>query len=457
MDKPLIPISGSTGITWPAVPRRADAQMLGILWQFEQSQWWPAETILARQLGQLERLLGHAIATVPFYKERLGFLHGAKSGTLDTATFRRIPILTRAEIQEAGAALASTRIPADHGKPFEIRTSGSTGRPISVQGTAVTGTMLRAANMRYHLWFKRDFARKTCCIRMLRGKQVEAAEKGRPVPWADGFPSGPMMLRHVATPISEQFDWLLAQDPEYLLTFPSNLLALIRHSEKRGERLKKLREVATLGEALDAGVREACESVWKVPVVDAYSSQEFGMIAMQCPDHPRHHYHVTSEVVFLEILDDKGAPVKPGEVGRMVLTDLHNFATPLIRYEIGDLAEAGDACPCGRGLPMVARVLGRSRNMLVLPSGEQMCPRFTYEEFLFKLPIRQFQVIQENLETLAVRLVADRRLAPEEEASVKATILAKTRHPFNVRIDYVADIPRAASGKFEEFRSEVAA
>jgi phenylacetate-CoA ligase len=221
--------------------------------------------------------------------------------------------------------------------------------------------------------------------------------------------------------------------------------------------LPKLREVATLGEALDAGVREACEKSWKVKVVDAYSSQELGLIAAQCPDHPKQHYHVVAENVLLEVLNERGEPARPGEVGRMVLTDLHNFATPLIRYEIGDLAEMGSPCPCGRGLPMIARVLGRTRNMLVLPSGEQMCPRFTYEEFLFKLPIRQFQVIQENLETLAVRLVADRKLAPEEEKTVRDTILAKTRHPFAIRIDYVTEIPRAASGKFEEFRSEVAA
>jgi phenylacetate-CoA ligase len=439
------------------MPRQAEAMVFAVLRQMEESQWWPAETILAYQLRQIERLLNHAAATVPFYGERLRFLRGSKTGTLTLETLRRIPILSRADIQEAGEGLTSRKIPADHGAPFEIKTSGSTGRPVKVKGTTVTGLMLRAANLRYHVWFKRDFAAMTACIRMLRGKQLQAAEAGKPISWADGYPSGPMMLCHVATPISEQFDWLLKLDPDYLLTFPSNLLALIRHSEKTGLLLPKLREVATLGEALDAGVREACEKSWKVKVVDAYSSQELGLIAAQCPDHPKHHYHVVAENVLLEVLNERGEPARPGEVGRMVLTDLHNFATPLIRYEIGDLAEMGSPCPCGRGLPMIARVLGRTRNMLVLPSGEQMCPRFTYEDFLFKLPIRQFQVIQENLETLAVRLVADRKLAPEEEKTVRDTILAKTRHPFAIRIDYVTEIPRAASGKFEEFRSEVAA
>jgi phenylacetate-CoA ligase len=94
--------------------------------------------------------------------------------------------------------------------------------------------------------------------------------------------------------------------------------------------------------------------------------------------------------------------------------------------------------------------------MLALPSGEQICPRFIVEDFAFDLPIRQFQIIQENLETLAVRLIADRKLAPKEEERIRKSLIETARHPFKVRIDYVTEIPRSASGKFEEFRSEVA-
>jgi len=452
-----VPISGCTGVAWPAVPKRQDALLFAVLRQLDETQWWPAEALLAHQLRQLERLLAHAATTVPFYGERLKVLQGIKTGALTYEAFRRIPVLRRAEIQEAGEALVSRKIPADHGAPFEIKTSGSTGRPVAVKGTAVTGLMLRASNMRYHLWFKRDFTKKTACIRMLRGRQIEAANAGKPVPWADGYPSGPMYLRHVNTPVAEQLDWLVAQNPDYLLTFPSNLTALIRLSLQRGIKLANLKEVATLGEALDPAVRESCAKNWGVPVVDAYSSQEFGLIAVQCPEHPEAHYHVMAETMLLEVLNDRDAPCAPGETGRMVLTALHNFATPLIRYEIGDLAEAGTSCPCGRGLPMVARVLGRTRNMLVLPSGEQFCPRFIFEDFIYALPIRQIQVIQESLEELAVRLVADRKLTPEEQERVKASLLAVARHPFRLRFDYLPEIPRAASGKFEEFRSEVAA
>ena len=453
-SKPPVPKSALTDVLWPAVPNRNDALLLAVVRQLDETQWWKPEALLFQQLLQIERVLGHALATVPYYKQRLGFLAGRKAGALTFDDFRQIPILRRSDIQEAGAALISTKIPSDHAPVFDIKTSGSTGRPIVTKGTAMTGLMLRAANLRYHLWFKRDFSAKTACIRMLKGKQLEAAKANRAVAWADGYASGPMMMRHVTTPVSEQFDWLLDQKPDYLLTFPSNLLALIRLSKLRGTKLGSLREVITLGEALDPAVRDICEKEWGLPVVDAYSSQEFGMLAVQCPSAP--HYHAQSENVLIEILDADGGPCPPGQTGRLVITALHNFATPLIRYEIGDLAIPGEPCGCGRGLPVITRVLGRTRNMLTLPSGEQICPRFIVEDFAFDLPIRQFQIVQENLETLAIRLVADRALAPKEEERIRRSLIETARHPFKVRIDYVTEISRSASGKFEEFRSEVA-
>jgi len=449
-----VPKSAVRGIGWPAVPNQRDSSILSMLWQLEASQWWPAEVLQAQQLRQLGQVLAFSAKTVPFYRDRLKPLAGLKAGELTIEAVRSIPVLRRSEIQEAGEALFSTDVPPDHGKPFDIKTSGSTGRPITVKGTTITGLMLRAANLRYHRWFNRDFTGKTASIRMHRGASAKAADAGKPIPWMDGFPSGPMLMFHVQSPVSEQWDWLMKQDPDYLLTFPSNLVGLIRHSRKRGEKLARLRQVATLGEALDPNVRTICERDWGLPVIDAYSSQEFGLIAVQCPTGT--HYHVQSETMLVEILDDDGNPCKPGETGRMVLTSLHNFASPLIRYEIGDMAEAGSPCSCRRGLPVVTRILGRARNMLTLPSGDQICPRFVFEEFAWDLPIRQLQVVQNSLETLTVRLVCDRPLTPDEEKRVTETLLKTARHPFAVRFEYVPEIPRAASGKFEEFQSNVA-
>ena len=105
-----------------------------------------------------------------------------------------------------------------------------------------------------------------------------------------------------------------------------------------------------------------------------YSSQEFGYIALQCPD--AHTYHVQSEAVYVEILDGPGGPCRPGEVGRVVISTLHNYATPLLRYEMGDYAETGGDCVCGRTLPVLNRIVGRERNMWIMPNGQRMWPVF---------------------------------------------------------------------------------
>ena len=455
--KPIpIPRSARSGIAWPALPPPVDATLLALQYQLEQSQWWPAETLLVLQLRQLEPLLAHAARTVPFYRERLRGLAGLGRGGLTMDAFRRLPVLRRTDIQEAAAALVSRRLPKDHGNTSDISTSGSTGRPITVKGTAVTGMFFRAMNLRYHLWHGRDFSAKTAAIHALRGASARAAETGESVSWVPGYDSGPMVYFDVSRPVGEQLDWLRRQNPGYLLTYPSNLRALLRRCEETGERPDRLREVATMGEVLDPGVRAACETVWGVPVVDAYSAQEIGMIALQCPDRP--HYHVQAECVLVEVLDDDGKPCAPGEVGRIVITALHNFATPLIRYEIGDYAEVGGACPCGRGLPVITRIAGRVHNMLTLPSGGQAWPvQFFSSELLAVAPVRQFQLVQRSLEEIEVRLVTARDLSEDEEAGLRELIGNRLGHGFRLRFVYVDEIPRLPSGKYEDFRSEVGA
>ena len=447
LDPVHIPVSRRSGISWPAIPAFVDAAVLALQHQLEESQWWPAETLLVLQLRQLESLLAHAARTVPFYRERLRSLAGLGRGGLTMDAFRRLPVLRRTDIQEAAAALVSRRLPKDHGNTSDISTSGSTGRPITVKGTAVTGMFFRAMNLRYHLWHGRDFSAKTAAIH---------AETGESVSWVPGYDSGPMVSFDVSRPVGEQLDWLRRQNPGYLLTYPSNLRALLRRCEETGERPDRLREVATMGEVLDPGVRAACETVWGVPVVDAYSAQEIGMIALQCPEHP--HYHVQAEDALVEVLDDRGKPCAPGKVGRVVVTALHNFATPLIRYEIGDFAEVGPPCPCGRGLPVITRIAGRVHNMLTLPSGEQVWPvQFFSSELLAVAPVRQFQFVQRSVEEIEVKLATARELREDEEAGLRELIGTRLGHGFALRFVYVDEIPRLPSGKYEDFRSDVTA
>lgn len=448
------PISGFPGIDWPALPADADGAMLALAYQFDRSQWLPGEILEGLQLRQLETLLGHAHRTVPFYRRRLGVLAGFRRGTLDMEIWRRIPVLTRVEVQDAGEALTSNAIPASHEPLTEIQSSGSTGRPVTVTGTGVTGTFFRALNLRYHVWHRREFSARAAGIRLFKDKQAEAAAEGRPTNWVPGHASGPMYLFDITRPVGEQLEWLQSQDPVYLLTHPSNLTALLRLGRESGVRLPNLRQVTTMAEVLDPETRGFCREVWGVDISDAYSAQEVGMIALQCPDRP--HYHVQAESLLVEVLDHAGRPCPPGTTGRVVITDLHNFATPLIRYEIGDYAEVGGTCPCGRGLPVLTRILGRVRNMATLPSGDVFYPlAFWSPEILRIAPVRQIQLIQKTVHDIDVKLVMTQQPEVEVEERLRAYMIERLRHPYNLRLVFVDEIPRPPSGKFEDFVSEI--
>ena len=301
-----MPLRSRTGIDWPAIPQAPDAIILALLKQLDQSQWWPGGKILAMQLRQAELLFAHAARTVPFYRRRLEVLKDIRRGGLTLDAWAKIPILKRSEIQEAADGLTSRRPPRDHGRLLDIKTSGSTGRPIEIKGTDVTRVFLAALNLRYHLWHGRDFSGKVASIRNLNREQTEAAEKGEPMEWARGYRSGPMVMFPINRPIREQMEWLAGQDPDYLLTFPSNLMALLRHSADSGIKPSRLSQVATMSEVLDPAVRAACREVWNAPVTDAYSSEETGIIALQCADFD--HYHVQAESLLVEVLDEQMRP-----------------------------------------------------------------------------------------------------------------------------------------------------
>jgi phenylacetate-CoA ligase len=115
--------------------------------------------------------------------------------------------------------------------------------------------------------------------------------------------------------------------------------------------------VQSLGGGLSAEARNACREAWGVPLAHIYRAEEVGPLALQCPEHE--HFHVQSEQALVEVLDAQGMACAPGETGRVVATPLNNFAMPLIRYEVGETAEVGAPCACGRGLPVLTRIMDR--------------------------------------------------------------------------------------------------
>lgn len=442
--------SALPGAEWPAVVRPDHATFLALQYQLERSQWLPPSELQVLQYRQLDSLVRHAFETAPFYRWHW---HGAyePGKPLTQEDFARLPLLKRAHLQESFDELRSARLPSEHGQVHESRTSGSTGMFVRTLKSDLVEMWWRALTLREHLWHRRDFTGKLAAIRI--GLEDQEAEGWGPAT-EPIFASGRSAGLSISADVASQFAWLERQQPDYLLTYPSNVAALAKTSLERGVRLPRLREVRTIGELLPRETRDLCREAWGVNVTDAYSSEECGQIALQCPEYE--HYHVQSECALVEVLDDQGKACAPGEIGRVVVTALQNLAFPLVRYDIGDFAEVGEACPCGRGLPVLNRVVGRVRNMLVTADGRRFWPRFRSRRFSEIASIRQHQFVQKDFDLIEMRLVAAAPLTADREERLRKLILSELPSGFRVSFAYCEAIERGAGGKYEDFLSEVA-
>jgi phenylacetate-CoA ligase len=452
-----VPRSAVPGVVWPAMPDAAGALALALQDQLAQSQWWPPALLREWQFRQLAGLVRHAVGTVPYYRGNLPRDLLDNSGAVQPEAWAQVPVLARETVQAAATALNSGFVPREHGAVSVVKTSGSTGRPVEVSSTALMGIIRNGFTLRDHFWHGRDFAGKLAAIRHLHGHDDERPDGAQAQGWGVAtdlaFRTGPSAAISIHADVEKQIAWLLREDPDYLIAYPSSLVALSERFASRGLRLPRLREIRSVGEVLLPDVREACQRTWGVPVTDMYIVQECGYLALQCPEHE--HYHVQAEGVLLEVLDDRGRACEPGETGRVVVTPLQGFATVLLRYEVGDYAEVGEPCPCGRGLPVLRRILGRYRNLVALPDGRTWWPTFGQATVRSVAPVRQMQVVQRSLEQLEFRYVADRDLTEGEQAALSRIFALNLMHEFQIAFTRLPAIPRGPSGKFEDFLNEL--
>ncbi|MFH1603586.1 MAG: phenylacetate--CoA ligase family protein [Pseudomonadota bacterium] len=425
--------------------------MLALVFHLERSQWLSSDQLRRYQLQQLQLLLRHALATVPYYRERWSAdFDPVKPLTLER--FAALPLLTRREVQEGFEHLQSRSVPPGHGGTRESQSSGSTGTPVRIRKTQLSGLFWNAFTLRDHAWHERDLRGKLATIR-------HGISTGEFDHWGQAtrglVADGPSAVLGVRDSAQTQLRWLERQQPAYLMTYPSIAAELAKLVIAGGNRLSQLREVRTLGELLTPEVRALCREAFAVPVTDVYSAEEVGYVALQCPEHE--HYHVQEEGVLVEILDDEGQPCAPGQLGRVVVTCLHNFAMPLIRYELGDYAEPGEPCACGRGLAVLRRVAGRVRNMLVTAVGERYWPAFGTRSFARIAPVRQCQLAQIEYDLIEARLVTAAALSPQQEDGLRALILSRMPPGLRVTFSYRDEIARSAGGKYEDFVCEIPA
>lgn len=445
--------SNSSSHVWPAVRLGLAAEISALVAQLSETQWLSHEEIAALQLQQFQKLLSFLIEHSPYFARRFTATGACVDDFHSLESLRQLPLLGRQDIQSAGSEFFSTDMPADQGEIGETQTSGSTGEPVRIRKTGISQLFWHAYTLRNHEWNNIPFDARYTSIRANVTQYGEQANWG--VPFVYLYKTGPAQIIPITTPLARQYELLQQFQPQTLLIYPNTLRGLVARWHEDGFNLPALACIKTIGETLSLELRRSVtELAPHISLIDGYSSQECGAIALQCPQGGG--YHVMSESLIVEILDANGEPCRPGEIGRIVITDLHNLASPLIRYDIGDYARLGAPCSCGRGLVKLEQILGRQRNLLVKPNGDRHWPLVGFHNFDAIAAIRQYQMIQETVQRITVRFVTDEPLTQSQKSAFTQLIQEALGYPFELEIlDQRENLPRLPNGKFEEFISKV--
>lgn len=455
-----LPIPSSIpGIIWPAVPTPKTAQLLSQIFYFSASEKFSTSELLSLQFQQLFEVVQFARKTVPYYREKYAHLPVMANADQLRACWEDIPYLSRHDLQQAKEAIFSEEPIAAH-EPSELMTStGSTGMPVTVKGNVATQFFWNALTVRDHLWQQNDFNKTYAVIRFTEN----AAAKP---PYGAIFENwGPATYRTIPTgkchhlticAVEDEVAWLRHVNPHYLNCNPSTLREITLYFAEHGGVPANLSMIHTNSEIVEPELRKLVKDVLGVRLVDTYSARELGYIALQCPEHE--HYHVQSENVLVEIVNDQGKLCEVDEPGRVVATGLHNFSSPLIRYFVGDYAIPGEPCACGRGLPVIKRVLGRQRNVLKMPDGRRIWPSFASNglRLMDMFAGGQFQVVQKTLTEIHINLANIAPFGAERETTLQSQLQTIFDYPFKFIFNYLERIERGPGGKYEDFKCEVA-
>ena len=294
------------GVVWPPVSSGAAATLAALVLHLDATQWIAPAELAAEQHRQLVVLAEHAARHSPHFRQRLTRAHVHPRDLGTPQGLRRVPVLRRRDVQSAGSELYCQDVPPSHLPLEETSTSGSTGEPVVVKRTAVDQLFWSALTIRDHLWHERDFGKGLSAIRATIQAYSRVASWGPPMSLL--FATGPSQRIPITTGVEQQLGWLQGFKPDNLMIYPATLEALARHCQRHHVALPGLRHIRTIGETLPPAIRALAGDVFGAKVEDVYSSQEMGVIAIECPASGL--YHVMAEAVIVEVLDEAAPPCR---------------------------------------------------------------------------------------------------------------------------------------------------
>jgi phenylacetate-CoA ligase len=403
------------------------------------------------QAKRLQDLITYAHAHVPYFQMRL------REAGLDPSQIRHprdlalLPLMRKADVRQNRTLLRSDIA----GKLASFTTGGSTGEPLIFDLAKRRVASRVACRMRTSRWWDVMVGNPELAI---WGSPVEVKRQDSVRGIRDFFLRTRLLSAFElnAPTMSRYLDELERGNCRQLFGYPSALYLLCLHARKEGRNLRRLglKVVFVTGEVLFPYQREVIVDTLNCPVANGYGGRDSALIAHECPQGGM---HVLADALILELVDAQGRAVGPGEPGEIVITDLYSHEAPFIRYATGDIAVwAKRSCSCGRALPLLERIEGRSNDSIVAPDGRIINSLALIYAVREIEGIERFRITQKAVDCFHVQVVGNPNVPADAEDRIRRNWELLLRAPLRLTFEYMPELPVEKSGKFRHFVSELA-
>lgn len=419
----------------------------------ESTQWWSPKELEQLQLFKLKKILICALENIPYYKRSFKLFSDLIYNFQSVSELSSIPFLTKQQIRDNFGLLQN---PEFKGRISMESTSGSTGDPMQFVHDRSGGAFARALSYREHKWYNLNIGEKEA-----RFYGIPMDPKAKFQERVKDFLMNRKRLSvfNLSKPSLNSYYYRINRyKPAYIYGYTSAIFEFINFMKNHNLKFKGnfLKAVIVTSEVLVIEQRKLIENYLNVPVINEYGCSEVGIIAAECPYHG---LHISSENIVLEIVKD-GLPVEQGKAGEVVITGLNNFAMPLIRYKIGDIAILSPkSCSCGRALPLLENIEGRVNNMVVTPEGNISSGLIFYYISRSLIEnnggVKKFKVVQDKIDQITFQIVKDKNF---DEGNLRA--LKDKTHEYlspniHVNFDFFKELPNKTEGKIIHFISKL--